>query len=402
MFEIYRKELLELLRDRKTLFFVIALPILIFPLIIGFMVFLSSQATQSAEQKVHQFALVNGHYAPDFAQRLFYHKSFKQTKENDMYSTIDDLVSAVKSGKIDVGVYIPKAAHEAMQLGEQTTWSVVFNDAKAINFIYTRIEELKTRFTDELVSDALTQYGVVKEKQEAFLHPISLQKVDTADKRENLGEKLGGIIPYLLIPLILAGAIYPAIDMGAGEKERGTLETLLLTPVSRTQLVLGKFLTLLTTSVSSAIITVASLGIWVGIAVTFIQVDVIKVAFASVGAGEFVLIFMLLLPVAAILSSLVLAISIYARTFKEAQNYMGPLNFLIILPMMASIMPNMQLSSTTALIPITNVSLAIKDIIKGTVDMNLVWLIFISTAVLGGILLAACVRWFSKESVLFR
>ncbi|MFC0116856.1 ABC transporter permease [Pseudoalteromonas xiamenensis] len=402
MFEIYKKELLELLRDKKTLFFVIALPLLIFPLIMGFMAFLSSQAAMSAEQKVHQFAIVNPEFAPTFSERLFYHKSFKQAKTQGEYTSVEDLVEAVKTNQIDVGIFISADPTQAMTEGKQTSWSIVFNDAKAISFIYSRIEDLQKKFSDELVGNALEKAGIEKRVHQAVLHPIQLKKVDTADKRENLGEKLGGIIPYLLIPLILAGAIYPAIDMGAGEKERGTLETLLLTPVSRTQLVLGKFFTLLTTSVSSAIITVLSLSLWVGIAISFIEIGVVKNAFASVGFKEFALIFMLLLPVAAILSSLVLAISIYARTFKEAQNYMGPLNLLVILPMMASVMPNMQLNSTTALIPITNVSLAIKDIIKGTIDVGSMWLIFASTAVLGGVLLVCCVRWFSRESVLFR
>lgn len=402
MFEVYKKELLELLRDRKTLFFVIALPILIFPLIMGFMAFLSSQATTSEEQKVHNYAIINPHFAPEFSERLFYHKSFKEIKQSAPYQSVDDLILAVRENKIDVGIYIPSDAKLAMEAGVQTQWSIVFNDAKTISFLFSRINKLQTEFSDELVTVALAELGIAKDKQQAFLHPIELKKVDTADKRENLGEKLGGIIPYLLIPLILAGAIYPAIDMGAGEKERGTLETLLLTPISRTQLVLGKFFTLLTTSISSAMITVFSLGLWVGIAVSFVEIDVVKQAFASVGLAEFVLIFMLLVPVAAILSSLVLAISIYARSFKEAQNYMGPLNFLVILPMMASIMPNMQLTNTTALIPITNVSLAIKDIIKGTIDVPLMWLIFGSTALIAAALLVACVRWFSKESVLFR
>ena len=83
-----------------------------------------------------------------------------------------------------------------------------------------------------------------------------LETVNTADEQENIGELIGGFIPYILIPLILTGAMYPAIDIGAGEKERGTLETLLLTPISRFSLVLGKFFTILVTGLITAAITV--------------------------------------------------------------------------------------------------------------------------------------------------
>ncbi|WP_350541890.1 hypothetical protein, partial [Psychrobacter sp. CAL495-MNA-CIBAN-0180] len=85
-----------------------------------------------------------------------------------------------------------------------------------------------------LQTQKLISFGIEESVQKSILNPIEVIKVDTADKRENLGEKIGGFLPYLLIPLVLMGATYPAIDLGAGEKERGTLETLLLTPITRT------------------------------------------------------------------------------------------------------------------------------------------------------------------------
>ena len=198
------------------------------------------------------------------------------------------------------------------------------------------------------------------------------------------------------------GATYPAIDLGAGEKERGTLETLLLTPITRTQLVLGKFITLLAASIATTTITVLSMGIWISIAITFVDLAVVKTAFSSLRVLDLALIFIILLPVAAIFSSLALAISIYARTFKEAQNYMTPLSMGVIFPIIVALLPNVELNAKTAFIPVTNVALAIKEIIKGTVDYTLLGLIFLATVVVAGALLAFCVKWFHKEAVLFR
>ncbi|BBW91561.1 MULTISPECIES: ABC transporter permease [Pseudoalteromonas] len=402
MFEVYKKELKELLRDKKTLMFVVALPVLIFPIIFAVMAFISSQAALEADQKVNTYVIINGEYAPEFTNKVFYHKSFELYKGSKTFNTIEELKAGVTAGDIDMGIYLPSNAEDTLNSGEQSKWEVVFNDAKSINFLFDRVKELAQEYSDVLQAKKLKSFGIEESTHKAILTPIEVVKVDTADKRENLGEKIGGFLPYLLIPLVLMGATYPAIDLGAGEKERGTLETLLLTPITRTELVLGKFITLLTTSIASTTITVVSMGCWVAVALAFADLDFIKTAFSTLAVTDLLMIFVLLLPLAAIFSSLALAISIYARTFKEAQNYMAPLSMGVFFPIIISIMPNMELTAKTAFIPVTNVALAIKDIIKGTVDYTFVGLIFLATALIAGALLAFCVKWFNREDVLFR
>ena len=402
MFEVFKKELRELLRDKKTLIFIVALPVLIFPLLFGVMAFMSSQAALEAEQKVHTYAIINGHYAQEFTDKVFYHKSFELYKGEETFTSVEDLTAAVKAGTIDMGIYLPADAKKALDEAKQSKWEVVYNDAKAINFLFDRVSELANDFGNRLQQQKLLSFGISEEQQAAVLNPIEVVKVDTADKRENLGEKIGGFIPYLLIPLVLMGATYPAIDLGAGEKERGTLETLLLTPITRTQLVLGKFVTLLAASIATTTITVLSMGVWISIAITFIDLAVIKTAFSSLKVIDLALIFILLLPIAAIFSSLALAISIYARSFKEAQNYMTPLTMGVIFPIIIALLPNVELTTKTAFVPVTNVALAIKEIIKGTIDYTLLGLIFLATVIVAGALLAFCVKWFNKEEVLFR
>ena len=402
MFEVYKKELKELLRDKKTLMFVVALPVLIFPIIFAVMAFISSQAALEADQKVNTYVIINGEYAPEFTNKVFYHKSFELYKGGKTFNTIEELKAGVTAGDIDMGIYLPSNAEDTLDSGEQSKWEVVFNDAKSINFLFDRVKELAQEYSDVLQAKKLKSFGIEESTHKAILTPIEVVKVDTADKRENLGEKIGGFLPYLLIPLVLMGATYPAIDLGAGEKERGTLETLLLTPITRTELVLGKFITLLTTSIASTTITVVSMGCWVAVALAFADLDFIKTAFSTLAVTDLLMIFVLLLPLAAIFSSLALAISIYARTFKEAQNYMAPLSMGVFFPIIISIMPNMELTAKTAFIPVTNVALAIKDIIKGTVDYTFVGLIFLATALIAGALLAFCVKWFNREDVLFR
>ncbi|WP_372761109.1 ABC transporter permease [Pseudoalteromonas sp.] len=402
MFEVFKKELTELLRDKKTLIFVVAVPVAVFPLIFAVVAFISAQAAMDAEQKVHTYAIINGDYAAEFSETVFYHKSFQRYKGDKQFSSVAQLKAGVINGDIDMGIYIPSDAKLTLNNAEQSQWQVVFNDAKSINFLFQRIKELAQEYSDRLQRQKLLSFGIDETTQKAILEPIDVVKVDTADKRENLGEKIGGFLPYLLVPLVLMGATYPAIDLGAGEKERGTLETLLLTPITRTQLVLGKFITLLTTSIASTTITVLSMGVWITLALMFADLDFIKTAFSSLAVTDLVMIFVLLLPLAAIFSALALAISIYARTFKEAQNYMTPLSMGVIFPVIIALMPNMELTVKTAFIPVTNVALAIKEIVKGTVDYTMIGLIFLATALIAGLLLAFCVKWFNREEVLFR
>ncbi|MBH0016962.1 ABC transporter permease [Pseudoalteromonas arctica] len=402
MFEVYKKELKELLRDKKTLMFVVLLPVLIFPIIFAIVAFIGTQAALDADQKVNTYVIINGEYAQEFTDKVFYHKSFELYNGSKTFNTIEDLKAGVTAGDIDMGIYLPSNAVKTLDNGEQSKWQVVFNDAKSINYLFDRVKELAQEYSDVLQADKLKSFGIERSAHKAILDPIEVVKVDTADKRENLGEKIGAYLPYLLIPLVLMGATYPAIDLGAGEKERGTLETLLLTPITRTELVLGKFITLLTTSIASTTITIVSMGCWVAVALAFADLDFIKTAFGTLAVSDLLMIFLLLLPLAAIFSSLALAISIYARTFKEAQNYMQPLSMVVFFPIIISIMPNMELTAKTAFIPVTNVALAIKDIIKGTVDYTFVGLIFLATVLIAGALLAFCVKWFNREDVLFR
>lgn len=400
MWQVYLKELTELMRDKKTLIFVILLPIFIFPVIFGVMGLVLSSTTNTAMQAEHRYVIVNAEQAPQFADALFYHKNFKQIKTDKTAEA--DLIAAIRNDEFDVAIVIPADFSAKRQAAEQSQWQIIYNQSSQFDFMYRYFSELMTNFNEQLQRDTLTQLNVDPAKLAAIIKPVAVQKVDTADKRENIGEKFGAVIAYILVPLCLLGASYPAIDMGAGEKERGTLETLLICPISRVSIVLGKFLTVLTTGLVGALITVGSFGIWGAIIGSFAGMAVVQEAMSAIAITELVLIFSLLLPISAVFAALLLAISIYARTFKEAQNYISPLSILIFLPLVAAMMPGVELNAKTALVPIMNVALAIKELIKGTADYMLLGLIFASTLLLAAVAIGFCVRWFQQEKVLFR
>ncbi|MFT5547395.1 ABC transporter permease [Rheinheimera aquimaris] len=400
MWQVYFKELTELMRDRKTLIFVILLPIFIFPVIFGVMGLVLSSTTSKAMQEEHRYVIVNAEQAPEFRDAMFYHKNFKQVQTEKTAEA--DLVAAIRNDEFDVAIIIPADFSVKRQAVEQVQWQIIYNQSSQFDFMYRYFTDMLATYNEQLQRETLNQLNVDPQKLAAIIKPVDVKKVDTADKRENIGEKFGAVIAYILVPLCLLGASYPAIDMGAGEKERGTLETLLICPISRISIVLGKFLTVLTTGLVGAMITVGSFGIWGAIIGSFAGMAVVQEAMSAIAITELILIFSLLLPISAVFAALLLAISIYARTFKEAQNYISPLSVLIFVPLVAAMMPGVELNAKTALVPVMNVALAIKELIKGTADYMMLALIFGSTLLLAAAAIGFCVHWFQQEKVLFR
>ena len=396
MWLIFLKELKELVRDRKTLFFMIALPILLFPLLFGVIAYFSTKALEDAESKVLKYAVVGGQYAPGLTAKLTASEHFELTSIEG-----DDYGEMISGEVVDFVLVIPEGYSDDVLASGQSKLKLYLNDA-GVNLVFNRVNELVEEQQDQQRRTAFDTLGLDEQQQLALMEPLVLEKVDVADQRENLGEKIGGLFPYLIFILCLQGAMFPATDIGAGEKERGTLETLLISPIERHKLVLGKFLTIAFAGVTAALITVTSMAVWSIVLSQGMAIELVAEFMGAIGALDFVLMFLMLVPVVAIFASVLLSMSIYARSFKEAQSYMGSLMFVVIVPIVLAILPGVELKGAWAWVPLTNVALAIKELIKGTMDYFQLFAIFGSTAVIAGALIAFCVHWFNKEKVLFR
>lgn len=397
MWKVMLKEIKELLRDRKTLFFMVALPILVFPLLIGVVMFFAGKAVDKAENKVLDYAVIGAQYAPTLVEELSLSELFNRVEIDEGA----DIAAFVKEQKADFVLVIPdNFSTDALQSG-QIELTLYLNDA-GLNMVRRRLDKIVDTFAEESQQKAFAALALDEKQQQALLEPIVIKKVDVADKRENWGEKIGGMIPYFIFMLCLQGAMIPATDLGAGEKERGTLETLLISPIERHKLVLGKFLTIALAGATSALITVSSMAVWGLIISQGMAIKMVTEFMSAINAIDFVLMFLMLVPVVAIFSAVLLSLSIYARSFKEAQGYMTPLVFAVIVPVMLAMLPGVELKGGWAWVPLTNVALAIKELIKGTMDYFQLFAIFSSTAVIAGVLLYFCVFWFNKEKVLFR
>lgn len=311
---------------------------------------------------------------------------------------IDKIAAAIRGKAVEAFLSIPTDYPGLLQSSEKTIEILLIRDSTIgpSDEAYSRVEGVISRVDQRVVNQRLAS----KHLSDAFDKPLKLRKrTDLASKSEVALELMGGMMPFLIVFFSFLGGMYPAIDLGSGEKERNTLETLVLTPVSRTEIALGKYLVILLTSLTSTLLGVVSLALsfrYILPEPILAQLDV-RIS-PTVGA----LVMLLTIPPAMAFSGIFLAISIYARSFKEAQNYIAPLQFVIIFPAMAGILPGVEINSKLALIPIVNVTLLFKDFLGGEVNWWYYGLSFASCSALAAGCVVYAIRQFQDERVLFR
>jgi sodium transport system permease protein len=234
-----------------------------------------------------------------------------------------------------------------------------------------------------------------------LINPFTIESHNIASRKEMGGMVIGSFLPYVIILMSLTGAMYPAIDLTAGEKERGTLETLLVAGVDRIDIVIGKFLTVFTTSVVTVTLTICSMAVSGYVALKQVP-EFGQAVDLSLGLFEVMIMILAMIPLSAIFSSLLMTLSLFAKSYREAQTYISPLMFIVIIPAMSSLMPDTEASQTMAFIPIANVSIMLKDGLSGSFDLGISAITMGVNLLLavGGLMLV--LRMFKKESVLFK
>ncbi len=397
MWTIYLKELLELARDRRTFFFTVFIPVFAMPLIFAGFGFLSSSMFKQASTADMTYAIFGKEHAPQLAERFANEKGFHEI----VLASPDDIKTAIAAERIKFALVIPPGLSGRLNTQQQGVIQLHYNSAATVDLTRKRVHAVIGNQNRELRERALSAFNLNQQQLAFALDPITLEDHSTADKREQMGAVVGGMLPYVLLMVCLMAAMYPAIDTGAGEKERGTLETLLLAPVSRTAIVLAKFLMLFTVGLTSALLMIVSVGLLLHFFGHAIGGDVVQMV-RAIGVLDLTMVALMLVPTAAIFAAILLSLSIYAKSYKEAAGLISPLMLVTILPTLVALLPGVELNWTWAMVPLTNVSLAMKELVKGTMDYRMFSVILLSTTLTAGLLLALCRWWFNREQVLFR
>lgn len=390
---VYRKELLEALRDRRTLISTILVPILLFPVLTVGMGYVAVSLIGEANRQPSRIMVLGGEDSPALLDGL------RRAKNIIVVPPSDDYVNLISNKKIRAAVRIP-AGLQSAAAGAQASAVEIYiylGDLKSAAAA-TRIENFFTDYRDKLAADRLA----AEKLPLTLIKPFVVKQQNVVSAEKVAGETVGGIIPYLVIIMCLTGAMYPAMDLTAGEKERATMETILSSPISRTHLVLGKFLLVLTASLVTAALSVTSMGVssWAFQQLQDPNSD--SAIHIRIGLTAVLSVFLVALPLAVLFSAALITIALFAKSYKEAQSYLSPLMIVVIVPAVAALLPGVELTPRMSLVPILNVSLLCKELIAGTYHWNSIVLIFVSTCAYAIAAIFIAVKMFQRESVLFR
>ena len=431
-FTLYKKEMLDLLRDKKTIIVMILVPVFLYPVMMIISLFVMQGVAKETASKEYRVAFIGNKKSAEEVYELLmnpddeYDYSFKKedyvslekAKEDLTDKQIDliivtepvyvsDILSGedgVKNTDPDQSEYLEEYLEELEALSKEgALFSVDFYDlssnTSSLN-AYQYASKILEGYSEELRDQTLVSlFG----ESEAVLRPIPISVESISSKEENAGSLIGMMLPFILVISVLAGAIYPAIDATAGERERGTLETVMTLPVKRTEIMFSKFLSVSTIAVFSAILNLISM-----FAVTLYMFMTMDLSGFGLGSFDFkqfvpaVISLFVCLPVFAMFTSAVsLCVCIYAKSFKEANNITSPILMIFMFASMAGIIPTVELSPVTAMIPVTNIALLIKSVFSLDYDIKLVAIVLFSNLAYCVLLVMMMSFLFSSENILF-
>jgi len=234
--------------------------------------------------------------------------------------------------------------------------------------------------------------------EKAAVNPVEVKIQDVSTLREKFGKSIGGMIPYIFVIFSFIGCMYPAIDLFTNEKERGTLETILVTPVNRLEILFGKMAVVSFIGFCTAILSIFGLSFGLKQFAQGLPGDIMGTLSNFIDPGNVTLLFLMMIPLVVFFAGILTLITTYAKSYKEAQSIISPMMILIILPAVVGLMPGVEFTAITAIIPITNISLATKEIISGTLNYSYYALALGSLLVYASLSVFAASWWFGKES----
>ncbi len=370
---IFKKEVRDILRDRRSLFFAFVLPLFLYPALFLVTGKLGEGGMQAAAASPSRIGVAGA--GPALLKRL------RAEPDLEVESASPDW-GLLERGDLDLLVLVATPFPE--DPAAKPVARVYFDGASTTSLIAKRrMEDSLEAYRDQLVRERFAGKGAVVDPGSL----VSVKALDLSDPAERAGAALGRLLPLILVGLLLTGGAFAAIDLVAGEKERGTLETLFIQPVAGGSVVLGKFLAVLAASLAAVVLNLAgmaaALALGLGPPGSALSLRTLPTP-AAIAAT-----LALLIPLAVLSSAVLLAVSTYARSYREAQMYLLPLTLASLVPAFLATTPDIHLSGAVCVIPITNAALAIRDSLAGRFNIPYLAAAFLSTALYA----ALALRW---------
>lgn len=380
---LLKKELLDLSRDRRTLVLTVLLPIFLYPGLLLLMSTIIAAGTQRLKNEPLSVALVG---AP--AKELLLLRA--PPKTSWVFIEREEVEQQLADKRIAAAVEAPPETKRLLETDGQAVVRVLYT--KRFDRSVEALDRLKP-VLESLNAQTLAVRLAEKELEAGFVQPLKLEAVDL-DFQKDLGPLLASrLLPTVLLVMLLIGAMYPAVDLTAGERERGTLETLFVSAVRPLDVMVAKYLTVSAAALLSALANLAAMALTFRAGLTLGPAPVNF----SLSGTQLLLMLSCMVPTALLMAGLALAVASIARTFKEGQSLMTPLMLAGMTPALLSQMPGVELTDVTALVPLLNVALLIKAAVLGNVTFTQVVLTAVSVLLCALLALFAAARAFRRE-----
>jgi sodium transport system permease protein len=383
---IWFKELMDSLRDRKALRQAILMPLIVGLLYAVLNPLMESLMTNRIEAQQSNIVTVTtlGSRNVDAGLENVLQQFEILLQEYD--GTLAALEAEIMAGDQKVALVIPDGFGEAVAAERSAELRLLVNqggDMFEMDMRGNRLMGAIQAYSQMLVVARLAERGI----EPALLTPIQVQQVNLTTPAQQAGTMAGFMLPILVAVVVVSGGMLIAIDVTAGEKERGTLESLLLTPASDLEIFLGKLLAVFTMTTVPLIITFAGYGVASNLLPRFMDTTIPGVPFAVIAGVTLVS-----LPLALAVNVVLMVIAVRTKTFKDAQSAMTPLSLGVMFPMMgAAFLPPKSL--LLYLIPAYGTgAVASRLALEGTIFWPAFWV-----SVIGCLLLLAAGSWFAMR-----
>ena len=440
---LFKKEILDVIRDKKTVIMMLVIPVILYPLIFVVALGIMSSVQSGLQTRTYNVAIetelddgrfydyvVKSVYAVNKEKSLAEDGSSDSTEntenkntENKNSSTekndkseekyrmnfirpdsIEDFKASMQDEVLDVYVeVVPDEGDENEAGKEGRVRYIIYYLSSSTNSNYASdiIFDFVEKMNQEMSKDKISEAGL---DVELTLNPIRYSYKNVASGKQSMGSMLGSVLPFLLIISLLMGTMYPAIDTTAGEKERGTLETLLTLPITNRQMIMGKFLTVALIGIISALLNIISMG---GIAIYIVKImkSTGTIKTGDVTLSEFIPAILVgilaILAFSLFISAVTMCVTSFAKSYKEANNYITPLMLAVLFIGYIGFIPNVSLEGGMALVPVANICLLIKNLLLFKVTLESVAVVLISNVLYAFLAILLLGRIYDSESVLF-
>ena len=392
------KEIKHLFRDTKTIIQTVVVPTFITPLLIGAIFWYVGSIATEETKKTYEISIYSSADSL-LIDNLNDSDRLAITKEGSLEAVIE----AVTFDKSEIGLVFDDSFVDDLTSNNSAQLTIYSKDIDTFSQANSIVSNIVDDYEESIRNNRLELLNL----DENYVNPITINEEDLTTEEESAGSIFGALLALFFVMYVISGSMYPAIDLGAGEKERGTMETLISTNISSVDIIIGKMLSVTSSAILTATFSMLGFAIPILVIFLFYADSVNEYLFgllsAIVNPVALIGVFVLIIPLSVFMGAFLLAISVYAKTPKEAGLLLGNVLIVFIIPCYVPLInPGLELDFVGALIPCYNLALITNNLIAGTVDWFLYSVALLSTIVYCIVAIYITYIMFDDENVIFR